>query len=250
MTNQDGNPVGESTIELVGVMHRLRTECPWHAQHDHASLVPYLVEECYELVEAIESGDRDAIREELGDLLYQVTFHSELLDESLAADAGLDAGGASSAGGGANADARSGGSRAETLDAGTSFAVVAARLSDKLRLRHPHVFGDAGPTTVEQLDATWEQVKQHSVGKRRAVLEGVPASLPALALAEKVLERASRHGRDDDVFERADAPEHPTTEAEFGSALLGLVADAKAHGVNAEHALRATLREVSASLAE
>ncbi|NIH55268.1 MazG nucleotide pyrophosphohydrolase domain-containing protein, partial [Lysinibacter cavernae] len=59
MTNQDGNPVGESTIELVGVMHRLRTECPWHAQHDHASLVPYLVEECYELVEAIESGDRD-----------------------------------------------------------------------------------------------------------------------------------------------------------------------------------------------
>lgn len=254
MTYPDTNPAGESVSELVVVMHRLRAECPWHAQHDHASLVPYLVEECYELIEAIESGDPEAIREELGDLLYQVTFHSELLDEALMADVAdvVDVTGDSVAGAVAASVAAStaADTHHETLDPGMSFAVVAARLSEKLMRRHPHVFGDAGPTTVEELDATWEQVKQQSAGKRRAVLEGVPASLPALALAEKVLERASRHGRDEEVLERADAPAHPTTEAEFGAALLGLVADAKANGINAEQALRATLREVSASLAE
>ncbi|GAA3596824.1 hypothetical protein GCM10022198_21020 [Klugiella xanthotipulae] len=220
----------DAVSTLVGVVARLRAECPWHAELTHEALVPYLIEECYELVEVIERGTDDArhrtdVREELGDVLYQVVLHSTMAAE----------------GPGGATDARAETARGE-LDA------VAAGLAEKLVRRHPHVFGHAGPTTVEQLNSTWEQVKdeQGAEVRSRAILAGVPFSLPALALADKVLERASRRGRP----VRVSAVAHPETEAEFGAALLALVAAAKGSGVNADRALRAAIRGVADDLAE
>ncbi len=208
----------QSVERLTLTMHRLRSECPWHAEQTHETLVPYLIEECYELVEAIEAGDVEAVREEAADVLYQVVFHSELLGEA--------------------------------SPGGTELYALADRLDDKLQRRHPHVFGDAGPTTVAELDATWEQVKQDQSGdaRGRSVLEGVPFAMPALALADKVFERAGRSGRVVEIAEVGDPSIGPSSEDEFGEALLALVADARAHGVNAERALRKVLRRVAADL--
>ncbi len=138
---------------LVEVMHRLRSDCPWDAQQTHASLVPYLVEESCEVVEAIETGTPADLREELGDLLLQVVFHSELAAEEGVFD----------------------------IDA------VAAGIADKLVARHPHVFAsDDVPT---DLHATWEQRK--AVEKSRAsALDGIPERLSALSRAAKILSRA------------------------------------------------------------
>lgn len=138
---------------LVAVMHRLRRDCPWDAQQTHASLVPYLVEESCEVVEAIEAGTADDLREELGDLLLQVVFHSELATE----------------------------------DGGFGLEDVAAGIADKLVARHPHVFGSEGLPT--DLHATWEQRKAVEKG-RTSALQGIPEQLSALARAAKILSRA------------------------------------------------------------
>jgi XTP/dITP diphosphohydrolase len=138
---------------LVEVMHRLRRDCPWDAEQTHLSLVPYLVEETCEVVEAIETGTPADLREELGDLLLQVVFHSEL-----AAEEG-------------------------TFD----VQDVASGIADKLVARHPHVFEtDDVPT---DLYATWEQRKAVEKG-RTSALEGIPERLSALARAAKILSRA------------------------------------------------------------
>lgn len=134
-------------------MHRLRADCPWDAEQTHASLVPYLVEEACEVVEAIEAGTPADLREELGDLLLQVVFHSELAAEEGAFD----------------------------------VEDVAAGIADKLVARHPHVFG--GESAPTDLHATWEQRK--AVEKNRAsALEGIPEQLSALARAAKIVSRA------------------------------------------------------------
>ena len=134
-------------------MHRLRRDCPWDASQTHLSLVPYLVEESCEVVEAIESGTSADLREELGDLLLQVVFHSELA--------------------------------AETGD--FDLQAVAAGIADKLVDRHPHVFAaDDVPT---DLHATWEQRKAVEKG-RTSALEGIPERLSALSRAGKILSRA------------------------------------------------------------
>ena len=135
---------------LVEVMTRLRRECPWDAQQTHESLVQFLVEETCETVEAIESGDPDHLREELGDLLLQVIFHAEIADRFTLED-------------------------------------VACGISDKLVARHPHVF--ATEAVPADLHHTWEERKAVEKG-RTSVLEGIPEQLSALSRAHKIISRA------------------------------------------------------------
>ena len=141
---------------LVAVMHALRTGCPWDMKQTHASLVHYLVEEAAEVVDAVETGTDDDLREELGDLLLQIAFHSEIASERDAFD----------------------------------IDDVARGISDKLIARHPHVF--AGEDAPDDLNAVWEQRKK--VEKQRmSSLDGIPVSLPVLARANKVIMRARSH---------------------------------------------------------
>lgn len=138
---------------LVEVMAILRRQCPWDAEQTHSSLVQYLIEETAETVEAIESGDVDHLREELGDLLLQVIFHSEIAAES---------------------------------EPGFTIEEVAAGIADKLIARHPYVFA-AEPTPAD-LYGTWEERKAAEKG-RSSVLEGIPDQLSALARAGKIISR-------------------------------------------------------------
>lgn len=139
---------------LVDVMTRLRHECPWDAQQTHRSLVQYLVEEAAETVEAIEVGDQDHLREELGDLLLQVIFHAEIASEQ---------------------------------DEGFTVEDVAQGIADKLISRHPYVFATAA--VPADLHYTWEQRKAVEKG-RTSALEGIPDQLSALARANKIISRA------------------------------------------------------------
>ncbi|MFC1415148.1 MazG family protein [Streptacidiphilus cavernicola] len=151
---------GARLLDLVAVMDRLRSPggCPWDAEQTHESLVKYLVEESFELVEAIEEGDREMLREELGDVLLQVLFHSRIAEEHAEEPFSVDD--------------------------------VAAGLVDKLTYRHPHVFGDAdASTTASQVEADWEELKA-AEKQRGSVVEGVPLAQPALALAAKLHSRA------------------------------------------------------------
>ncbi|MGH2725752.1 MAG: nucleoside triphosphate pyrophosphohydrolase, partial [Actinomycetota bacterium] len=154
---------GARLLELVGVMARLRGSdgCPWDAEQTHETLVKYLLDETYELLEAIEAGTPDDIAEELGDLLLQVVFHAQM-----AADAA-------------------------TFD----IDDVAGRLVTKLVTRHPHVFGDVEVEGAGEVVANWEVIKDHEKG-RTSVLEGVPEALPALAYAHKLQKRAAKAGFD------------------------------------------------------
>lgn len=140
-------------------MHRLRSPggCPWDAQQTHRSLMPFLIEEAYELYQALEDEDPAAVREELGDLLLQVLFHARLAEEA---------------------------------DPGFSIEDVAGDLVDKLVRRHPHVFADA---CAGDPQADWETLKKAEKG-RSSVTEGVPLSQPALTLAATLQRRARRIG--------------------------------------------------------
>jgi MazG family protein len=148
---------------LLDIMRRLRgpAGCPWDREQTRTSLKPYLIEETYEVLEAIESGAPEALREELGDLLFQVVFHAEIAAE-----------------------------RSEF-----TMADVLARLADKMVTRHPHVFGDATVETPGQALAQWEKIKQREAearGRRRSVIDGVPRALPALVRAQRVQSKAAR----------------------------------------------------------
>ena len=144
-------------VRLGRVMHAIRLGCPWDAEQTHASLVRYLIEETAEVVEAIESGDPDHLREELGDLLLQVFFHAEIASEA------------------------------------GRFTVddVAESIADKLVRRHPYVFTDAA--LPDDLDRSWEQNKRREKA-RVSALDGIPTTLDSLARAEKVVARARAHG--------------------------------------------------------
>jgi XTP/dITP diphosphohydrolase len=147
-------------------MDRLRSPggCPWDAAQTHESLTRYLLEEAYEVIEAIETGQRALLREELGDLLLQVLFHARLTQE---------------------------------LPPGEAFGIedVAADLVEKLVRRHPHVFAGADAGTADELNETWERHKVAEKGRTSAV-DGVPINQPALALAAKLVARARRAGLD------------------------------------------------------
>lgn len=150
-------------LELVEVMRRLRAECPWKAGQTHESLVRYLFEETYEVAEAIETGDRAHLREELGDLLLQVYFHAAIAAE----------------------------------DGEYDIQDVAAGLVAKLVRRNPHVFGPeaTGGLSADEVNEAWESVKAEEK-QRTDPTEGVPEELPALLRAVKVLDRLERAGRE------------------------------------------------------
>jgi XTP/dITP diphosphohydrolase len=203
---------GARLLDLVAVMDRLRSPggCPWDAEQTHRSLAPYLLEESYETLEAIESGEVDALREELGDLLLQVVFHSRLGEED--------------------------------VDRPWSVDDVAAGIVAKLVHRHPHVFGGDDAQlrlTAEHVEANWDALKAAEKG-RTSVLDGVPMSLPALALATKLVGRVARSGIAVDV-EEPDLPGDLTSE-QLGLLLLGVASAARRQGLDAEVALREAAR--------
>ncbi|MGI5286831.1 MazG family protein [Nonomuraea polychroma] len=150
---------GARVLDLVAVMDRLRTECPWDRKQTHESLVPYLLEEAYEVLETIEQGDYPALREELGDLLLQVVFHARVAD-------------------------------------GFDMDDVAAGIVEKLVRRHPHVFGSVRAESADEVNDNWEAIKaaERASKGRESALEGVPMGQPALSLAAQLLRRAERAG--------------------------------------------------------
>ena len=164
---------GARLLDLVAVMDRLRSPggCPWDAEQTHESLMTYLVEETYETLEAIETGDRRHLREELGDLVLQVVFHSRIA--------------------------------AEHPDEPWSVDDVAGDIVDKLVRRHPHVFGTSTAATAADVEAGWERQKAAEKGRSSAV-DGVPMALPALSLASKLVHRAEKNGVDVDPVEGDD----------------------------------------------
>ncbi|MCP3768910.1 MULTISPECIES: nucleoside triphosphate pyrophosphohydrolase [Streptomyces] len=154
---------GARLLDLVQVMDRIRAECPWSSRQTHEGLAKYGIEEAYELVEAIEEGDRDELREELGDVLLQVVFHARIAEEHPEEPFSVDD--------------------------------VAGGIVAKLVHRHPHVFGDETATTPEEVKEHWLRTK--AVEKRRtSVTEGVPLGQPGLALAAKLASRVRTAGLD------------------------------------------------------
>ncbi|MGP3913941.1 MazG family protein [Nonomuraea sp. 10N515B] len=150
---------GARVLDLVAVMDRLRTECPWDRKQTHESLVPYLLEEAYEVLETIEQGDYPALREELGDLLLQVVFHARVAE-------------------------------------GFDMDDVAAGIVEKLVRRHPHVFGSVRAESADEVNDNWEAIKaaERASKGRESALDGVPMGQPALSLAAQLLRRAGRAG--------------------------------------------------------
>jgi MazG family protein len=151
---------------LIAIMARLRDPdggCPWDLEQTYASIAPYTIEEAYEVADAIERGDLSDLKDELGDLLLQVVFHSRMAEE----------------------------------DGAFAFADVAQAICDKMVRRHPHVFGEAGHRDAAKQTAAWEAIKAEeraAKGEPQSLLDGVPAALPALTRAEKLTKRAARVG--------------------------------------------------------
>jgi len=197
---------GARLLDLVTVMDRLRTSCPWDREQTHESLARYLLEEAYETLEAIESGDYTHLREELGDLLLQVYFHARIA--------------------------------AESTDPSAAFDIddVAGGIVDKLVHRHPHVFAGLEVEDADEVNRNWERLKAAEKG-RGSVLDGIPLALPALSLAEKTLGRAGRIG----VTPAAGDPLGDSV----GDRLLELVVEARAAGLDAEQELRAAVRRLA-----
>jgi XTP/dITP diphosphohydrolase len=187
-------------------MRQVRERCVWSQRITHRDLVPYLIEESHELIDAVEGADRVEMREELGDLLWQVLFHAAVAAQDPEDPFDIDD--------------------------------VARGLTEKMVRRHPHVFSDAVATTPEEVLVHWNAAKAREKRERRSVLDGVPSGMPALARAQKVL------GRVAEVVEVPAAASGAASEAELGDALLALVARARAEGWDAERALRERLRRL------
>jgi XTP/dITP diphosphohydrolase len=225
---------GAHLIDLVATMDRLRVECPWDARQTHASLAPHLLEEPYEALEAFESGDEQAFREELGDVLLQVVFHARIAAER---------------------------------DDGTGFTIddVADGIVDKLIRRHPHVFADLAVSGADEVKRNWDAIKREEKRARAerqgtaadgsdtpSVLDGVPFGQPALALAAQLQRRADRAGVPAaiaDLDGGRDAVDEPDgsdqglgTGENIGRELFRLVAKARAAGRDPEMELRAAAR--------
>jgi XTP/dITP diphosphohydrolase len=208
--------------ELIETARKLRAPggCPWDAEQTHQSLAKYLIEETYELIDAIESNDRQQILEELGDVFYHVVFHSDL---------------------------------AESGSLGEPFNIqdVAELSIAKMKGRHPHVFGT--PEELEKYKAetgddvmkSWDAHKMKEKPERQSVLDGIPSSLPALLLADKVIGKAQKLG----VLESEATPAFALEdEDQLGGLLLALVLSAKHQGLDAERALRETIRELQVEI--
>jgi len=208
--------------QLIETAHQLRAPggCAWDAEQTHESLVQYLLEETHELIEAIEAGSRDEVLEELGDVLYQVVFHSDL---------------------------------ASTGTLGEPFDIedVSKKMREKMISRHPHVFGDAdqqskyAANTGDEVMQNWDEHKKREKPERQSVLDGVPQSMPALALANKVMAKAEKAG----ILEKAESPAIPMeTEDDLGKMLLAVVSSARTAGLDPERALREATRELQVEI--
>lgn len=202
---------GARLLDLVAVMDRLRSPggCPWDAEQTHESLAPYAIEETYELVEAIESGDRSHLMEELGDLLLQVAFHARVAQEDSESPFGIDD--------------------------------VAGGIVEKLVRRHPHVFAEGDADTPQEVADSWEHLKAQEKPHRASPLDGIPEALPALARANKAAGRLSTAGR-------LDLTEAAASGHDLGSRLLALVLEARDSGQDPEAVLRATVRAMGEQL--
>lgn len=217
------------TQALLTVMQRLRdphTGCPWDLKQTMTSLIPYTIEEAYEVAAAITEGEPEAIKDELGDLLFQVVFYSQLASEQQQ----------------------------------FSFDEIAAHTAEKLIRRHPHVFGDSTSQTDEEIKAQWEQIKAEERAEKQgtnSVFHGVPDNLPSILMAQKLQKRAANVGFDwptiqpvlakvrEEIAEveaelEKSQRDQNALEAEIGDVLFAVVNLARHAQVNPEHALRRT----------
>jgi XTP/dITP diphosphohydrolase len=213
---------GAALLRLVAVMDTLRVSCPWDARQTHESLAPHLLEECYEALDALESGDPAALRDELGDVLLQVVFHARIAAE--AAD-------------------------------GTGYTIddVAEGIVAKLIRRHPHVFADVTVSGPEEVKRNWDAIKAaeraEAAGAPVSVLDTVPFGQPALSLAAQLQRRAERAGVPADLAARpaggpgqGDGAAGEPAVSDIGAELFALVARAREAGLDPELELRAAAR--------
>lgn len=195
---------------LVEVMDRLRSPggCPWDAEQTHESLIKYLLEESYEFIDAIETDDRAGMREELGDVLLQVYFHSRMAQDH----------------------------PTEPF----SIEDVARGIADKLISRHPHVFENLEVSGTDEIIENWEAIKAREKGRTSAI-EGIAMSQPALPLVAKILYRAEKYNVALDVNSYSS---EKATEKSVGEALASVIAWAHENEIDPESALRAQAREM------
>lgn len=204
---EPGAGVDDPLRAAAETMREVRARCVWSQRITHQDLVPYLIEESHEVIDAVETGTRDDLREELGDLLWQVLFHAAIAAQDPEDPFDIDD--------------------------------VARTLTEKMVRRHPHVFAGEVAETPEQVLVHWNAAKAAEKRTRRSVLDGVPRGMPALALAQKLVGRAAQV---EVAVEPGDEADGPASEAELGDALLALVATARVAGWDAERALRERLR--------
>jgi len=208
---------GSQLQRLVEVMDQLRSPggCPWDAEQTHESLLKYLLEESYEFVDAVQSGNRVDMREELGDVLLQVYFHARIAEE----------------------------------DPSDPFSIqdVAESIADKLIRRHPHVFAGVEVRDSAEVLQNWEEIKKQEKG-RTSALDGIAMAQPALPLIEKLLYRASKYGVDVVTPTAIDMDKEADVSG-VGEALLTVIAWAHSNGIDAESALRKEAMRLSQQIA-
>jgi ATP diphosphatase len=218
-------------LRILDIMKALRdpeSGCPWDIEQNFASIAPYTIEEAYEVADAIETGNMETLKDELGDLLLQVVFHAQMADE-----AGY-----------------------------FNFFDVAATISDKMERRHPHVFGDTDAANADAVKSNWEDIKareraEKSAGQQASLLDDVPTALPGLSRAVKLQRRAARVGfdwneikavfakLDEEIDElrheiRTDIDNKTRLEDELGDVLFVIANLARHLGVDPEAAIRST----------
>jgi MazG family protein len=215
-------PSAEAFRRLVAIMSKLRTDCPWDREQTHRTLARHLLEETYETLEAIDSDDLESLREELGDLVLQVVFHSNIAFE----------------------------------EGAFTVADVLEGLESKLVRRHPHVFGDTEVSSADEVKSNWERIKRHERGT--GTLDGIPNALPSLARAAKVYRRAVDAGFEFETVDEvvsdlegevtelraevtAEAPNLGRVEEELGNVLFSAVSVAQRLDIEPETALRRML---------
>jgi tetrapyrrole methylase family protein / MazG family protein len=221
----DGLGMTSSIERLQKIVAKLRSPdgCPWDREQTHETLKPHLLEECYELIDAIDDRDDEALLEELGDLLLQVVLHAQMASEE------------------------------DRFD----FDQVADRIADKLVLRHPHVFGENKLSTSEAVLRQWDAIKLSEKQERKSVLDGVPRTLPALAKAQKVQAKAARVGFDwpeaqdvlakirEEISEIETAKNSDQLSEELGDLLFSIVNFARKRKLDAEGLLQEATEKFS-----
>ena len=203
---------GSELQRLVGVMDRLRSPggCPWDAEQTHESLVKYLLEESYEFIDSVDGKDREGMREELGDVLLQVYFHSRIAED-------------------------------HPTDP-FSIEDVARAIADKLIRRHPHVFEGWQVSGTEEIIENWEEIKAREKG-RTSALDGIALAQPALPLVEKLLYRAEKYKVNVELTKYQS--DKPATQESVGEALASIIAWARDNEIDPENALRLYGRQIA-----